>query len=162
MTNSSFYIWSDYNLTIIYLTFLCTCCRCARFILDTCLWCWQNESDTETKICGSVQCANTRKCKYYYNTPDYHFYDWLLDSGSIICVTFEFLRRFSFFCWLNGQLLESFETSYPTLTFPPLPNRGDFELEEVIESPYFFNWSASSNGQFCPSSSQNALDCCWP
>ncbi|KAL7137956.1 hypothetical protein ABFS83_10G130300 [Erythranthe nasuta] len=37
------------------------------------------------------------------------------------------------------NLLESFETSYPTLKFPPLPNRGDFLLEQVIESPYFFN-----------------------
>ncbi|XP_011069583.1 DNA-directed RNA polymerase 3, chloroplastic [Sesamum indicum] len=37
------------------------------------------------------------------------------------------------------NLLESFQTSYPMLTFPPLPNRGDFDLEKVIESPYFFN-----------------------
>ncbi|KAG8372537.1 hypothetical protein BUALT_Bualt12G0076400 [Buddleja alternifolia] len=37
------------------------------------------------------------------------------------------------------NLLESFETSYPTLTFPPLPNRGDFDLEQVVNSPYFFN-----------------------
>ena len=38
------------------------------------------------------------------------------------------------------QLLESFEKSFPTLSFPPLPDRGDFELREVLESPYFFNW----------------------
>jgi DNA-directed RNA polymerase len=25
------------------------------------------------------------------------------------------------------------------LSFPPLPDRGDFELREVLESPYFFN-----------------------
>ncbi|KAM7472905.1 hypothetical protein LguiA_011088 [Lonicera macranthoides] len=37
------------------------------------------------------------------------------------------------------NLLESFETSYPTLTFPPLPERGDFDLRQVYESPYFFN-----------------------
>ncbi|XP_031386659.1 DNA-directed RNA polymerase 3, chloroplastic isoform X2 [Punica granatum] len=37
------------------------------------------------------------------------------------------------------NLLESFETSYPALTFPPLPNRGDFDLQEVLKSPYFFN-----------------------
>ncbi|KAJ6371154.1 hypothetical protein OIU77_001622 [Salix suchowensis] len=37
------------------------------------------------------------------------------------------------------NLLESFEKSFPTLTFPPLPDRGDFELREVLESPYFFN-----------------------
>ncbi|GER46969.1 DNA-directed RNA polymerase [Striga asiatica] len=37
------------------------------------------------------------------------------------------------------NLLESFETSYPTLTFPPLPDRGDFDLNQVFESPYFFN-----------------------
>lgn len=37
------------------------------------------------------------------------------------------------------NLLENFETSYPALAFPPLPQRGDFELEEVLVSPYFFN-----------------------
>uniref|UniRef100_A0A6M2EIW6 DNA-directed RNA polymerase n=1 Tax=Populus davidiana TaxID=266767 RepID=A0A6M2EIW6_9ROSI len=37
------------------------------------------------------------------------------------------------------NLLESFEKSLPTLSFPPLPDRGDFELREVLESPYFFN-----------------------
>ncbi|XP_058067742.1 DNA-directed RNA polymerase 3, chloroplastic isoform X3 [Magnolia sinica] len=37
------------------------------------------------------------------------------------------------------NLLESFQTSFPTLSFPPLPNRGNFDLEEVLESPYFFN-----------------------
>ncbi|KAL6135464.1 hypothetical protein ACLB2K_067692 [Fragaria x ananassa] len=37
------------------------------------------------------------------------------------------------------RLLESFQQSFPTLTFPPLPERGDFELRDVLESPYFFN-----------------------
>ncbi|XP_051131571.1 DNA-directed RNA polymerase 3B, chloroplastic [Andrographis paniculata] len=37
------------------------------------------------------------------------------------------------------NLLESFQTSHPTLTFPPLPIRGDFDLNRVLESPYFFN-----------------------
>ncbi|MCE3050247.1 DNA-directed RNA polymerase 3A, chloroplastic [Datura stramonium] len=37
------------------------------------------------------------------------------------------------------DLLESFQESYPALTFPPLPKRGDFDLREVLESPYFFN-----------------------
>ncbi|CAN4082745.1 unnamed protein product [Withania somnifera] len=37
------------------------------------------------------------------------------------------------------KLLESFKISYPTLSFPPLPERGDFDLREVLESPYFFN-----------------------
>lgn len=39
------------------------------------------------------------------------------------------------------QLVESFQQSFPTLTFPPLPERGDFDLKDVLESPYFFNWS---------------------
>lgn len=42
---------------------------------------------------------------------------------------------------LSEQLLESFQTSFPTLSFPPLPERGDFDMRDVIESPYFFNWS---------------------
>ncbi|KAG2633725.1 hypothetical protein PVAP13_2NG232700 [Panicum virgatum] len=37
------------------------------------------------------------------------------------------------------NLLESFEKSFPTLKFPPLPERGDFDMKDVLESPYFFN-----------------------
>ncbi|KAG6516375.1 DNA-directed RNA polymerase 2, chloroplastic/mitochondrial-like [Zingiber officinale] len=37
------------------------------------------------------------------------------------------------------NLLESFEKSFPGLCFPPLPERGDFNLNEVLDSPYFFN-----------------------
>ncbi|XP_003577161.2 DNA-directed RNA polymerase 1B, mitochondrial [Brachypodium distachyon] len=37
------------------------------------------------------------------------------------------------------NLLDSFETSFPTLRFPPLPERGDFDLNDVLQSPYFFN-----------------------
>ncbi|KAB1211404.1 DNA-directed RNA polymerase 2B, chloroplastic/mitochondrial [Morella rubra] len=37
------------------------------------------------------------------------------------------------------NLLESFQQSFPTLSFPPLPERGDFDLKDVLESPYFFN-----------------------
>ncbi|KAK4763736.1 hypothetical protein SAY87_013174 [Trapa incisa] len=37
------------------------------------------------------------------------------------------------------NLLEGFEKSFPALKFPPLPDRGDFDLKEVLESPYFFN-----------------------
>ncbi|KAK7281553.1 hypothetical protein RIF29_09650 [Crotalaria pallida] len=37
------------------------------------------------------------------------------------------------------NLLEGFQTSYPGLDFPPLPKRGDFDLQKVLDSPYFFN-----------------------
>ncbi|XP_057996187.1 DNA-directed RNA polymerase 1B, mitochondrial isoform X2 [Hevea brasiliensis] len=37
------------------------------------------------------------------------------------------------------NLLEGFQTSFPKLKFPPLPERGDFDLRDVLESPYFFN-----------------------
>ncbi|XP_028761873.1 DNA-directed RNA polymerase 1B, mitochondrial [Neltuma alba] len=37
------------------------------------------------------------------------------------------------------KLLEGFEKSFPSLKFPPLPARGDFDLREVLESTYFFN-----------------------
>jgi len=47
------------------------------------------------------------------------------------------------YCWISDlfceQLLESFQSSFPSLSFPPLPERGDFDLREVLESPYFFN-----------------------
>ncbi|XP_042052753.1 DNA-directed RNA polymerase 1B, mitochondrial-like [Salvia splendens] len=37
------------------------------------------------------------------------------------------------------NLLESFEKSFPDLNFPSLPERGDFDLKEVLHSTYFFN-----------------------
>ncbi|OMO52644.1 DNA-directed RNA polymerase, phage-type [Corchorus capsularis] len=37
------------------------------------------------------------------------------------------------------NLLENFQQSFPDLCFPPLPERGDFDLGDVLESPYFFN-----------------------
>ncbi|XP_031478885.1 DNA-directed RNA polymerase 1B, mitochondrial-like isoform X2 [Nymphaea colorata] len=37
------------------------------------------------------------------------------------------------------ELLESFQKSFPQLRFPPLPDRGDFDLRVVLKSPYFFN-----------------------
>lgn len=37
------------------------------------------------------------------------------------------------------NLLESFQKSFPQSRFPPLPERGDFDLKEVLKSPYFFN-----------------------
>ncbi|CAM8942508.1 unnamed protein product [Rhodiola kirilowii] len=37
------------------------------------------------------------------------------------------------------NLLESFQKAYPTLTFPSLPERGNLDLRQVLDSPYFFN-----------------------
>ncbi|GFP95301.1 DNA-directed RNA polymerase 1b mitochondrial [Phtheirospermum japonicum] len=37
------------------------------------------------------------------------------------------------------NLLDGFQKSSPNLKFPPLPERGDFDLKEVLESTYFFN-----------------------
>ncbi|KAM0936472.1 putative DNA-directed RNA polymerase [Dioscorea sansibarensis] len=37
------------------------------------------------------------------------------------------------------NLLESFQQVNPSLSFPPLPERGDFDLKDVLESTYFFN-----------------------
>ncbi|KAG5225893.1 DNA-directed RNA polymerase [Salix suchowensis] len=37
------------------------------------------------------------------------------------------------------NLLEDFQTAYPSLKFPPLPERGNFDLQKVLRSPYFFN-----------------------
>ncbi|VFQ85465.1 unnamed protein product [Cuscuta campestris] len=37
------------------------------------------------------------------------------------------------------NVLENFQQSFPKLQFPPLPERGDFDLREVLDSPYFFN-----------------------
>ncbi|KAJ4710678.1 DNA-directed RNA polymerase [Melia azedarach] len=37
------------------------------------------------------------------------------------------------------NLLESFQKSFPKLDFPPLPERGDFDLRDVLDAPYFFN-----------------------
>uniref|UniRef100_A0A2P2MDM4 DNA-directed RNA polymerase n=1 Tax=Rhizophora mucronata TaxID=61149 RepID=A0A2P2MDM4_RHIMU len=37
------------------------------------------------------------------------------------------------------NLLESFQQSFPDSSFPSLPERGEFDLTDVLESPYFFN-----------------------
>ncbi|CAM8999602.1 unnamed protein product [Rhodiola kirilowii] len=37
------------------------------------------------------------------------------------------------------NLLQGFKESFPKRQFPPLPERGDFDLREVLGSPYFFN-----------------------
>ncbi|KAM6549324.1 hypothetical protein CsatB_021000 [Cannabis sativa] len=37
------------------------------------------------------------------------------------------------------NLMEGFQQSFPTLVFPPLPERGDFDLKDVLQSSYFFN-----------------------
>ncbi|KAI3726194.1 hypothetical protein L1987_65991 [Smallanthus sonchifolius] len=37
------------------------------------------------------------------------------------------------------NLLENFQESFPSVAFPPLPDRGDFDLSDVLESSYFFN-----------------------
>ncbi|KAK1381019.1 DNA-directed RNA polymerase [Heracleum sosnowskyi] len=37
------------------------------------------------------------------------------------------------------NLRDSFQKTFPELIFPPLPERGDFDLKEVLKSPYFFN-----------------------
>ncbi|ERN05778.1 DNA-directed RNA polymerase 1B, mitochondrial [Amborella trichopoda] len=37
------------------------------------------------------------------------------------------------------NLLRNFQELFPKLSFPPLPARGDFDLKEVLDSPYFFN-----------------------
>ncbi|KAF8687200.1 hypothetical protein HU200_042868 [Digitaria exilis] len=37
------------------------------------------------------------------------------------------------------NLLEEFQTSFPTLEFPPCPPQGNFDVREVLTSTYFFN-----------------------
>uniref|UniRef100_A0A0E0ACN1 DNA-directed RNA polymerase n=1 Tax=Oryza glumipatula TaxID=40148 RepID=A0A0E0ACN1_9ORYZ len=37
------------------------------------------------------------------------------------------------------NLLKEFQTSFPTLEFPPCPSQGDFDVREVLASTYFFN-----------------------
>ncbi|CDP02357.1 unnamed protein product [Coffea canephora] len=37
------------------------------------------------------------------------------------------------------NLLEDFQKTFPSLSFPALPERGDFDLKDVLDSTYFFN-----------------------
>lgn len=53
-------------------------------------------------------------------------------------------------------MLEDFETSYPGLAFPPVPERGDFDLRKVLESPYFFNWTFLQRKLL-----QDSMKCCY-
>ncbi|KAL0919174.1 hypothetical protein M5K25_011250 [Dendrobium thyrsiflorum] len=39
----------------------------------------------------------------------------------------------------RNVLLASFQLSFPSLSFPPLPERGDFNIKDVLDSTYFFN-----------------------
>lgn len=58
----------------------------------------------------------------------------------ILNLIFVFYSVFNFLhCLTCEQLLESFQESFPSLEFPPLPERGNLDLNEVLESPYFFN-----------------------
>ncbi|KAI3853832.1 hypothetical protein MKW92_047437 [Papaver armeniacum] len=40
---------------------------------------------------------------------------------------------------IQENLLASFQKCFPTVEFPPLPERGDLDLKEVLKSPFFFN-----------------------
>lgn len=40
---------------------------------------------------------------------------------------------------LLENLRSSFEIRYPHLTFPPVPNKGNLDLNEVKKSTYFFS-----------------------
>lgn len=37
------------------------------------------------------------------------------------------------------NLSENFQKTFPSLSFPALPERGDFDLKDVLDSTYFFN-----------------------
>lgn len=37
------------------------------------------------------------------------------------------------------NLLQEFQDRYGGIEFPPVPQRGTFKLEDVLDSPYFFN-----------------------
>jgi DNA-directed RNA polymerase len=41
--------------------------------------------------------------------------------------------------FLCVQLLKTFEECFPDVNFPPVPERGNFDLKEVLQAPYFFN-----------------------
>jgi DNA-directed RNA polymerase len=40
---------------------------------------------------------------------------------------------------LLEQLRNSLELRFPTVEFPPLPERGTLDLDEVLKSDYFFD-----------------------
>ena len=37
------------------------------------------------------------------------------------------------------ELHQGLSIRFPQITFPPVPTRGQLELEKVLESDYFFN-----------------------
>ena len=120
--------------------------RSPRFILDTCMWCWWNEQNTQRKVCWTLRGPNIGECKVsslikvlqlWWKTTDFVIYLWLVVS--YFYTHWCMIMFDDFFCFTFLQLLESFQKSFPTLNFPPLPERGDFDLRDVLESPYFFN-----------------------
>jgi DNA-directed RNA polymerase, mitochondrial len=40
---------------------------------------------------------------------------------------------------LLENLLESFRYEYPSITFPEVPERSTLDLQQVMQSPYFFH-----------------------
>ena len=77
-------------------------CRGAWLLLDTCMWCWQDESDTSGKICRALQYANTWKCKCiatffpYINVRACKF---RISFGCVEC----HLKKCAFEAWLKWQ-----------------------------------------------------------
>lgn len=64
------------------------------------------------------------------------------DSPDVHCcihVLLPLLMAFLRCLLLALQLLEEFERTYPGIEFPELPRRGNFNLEEVLMSTYFFS-----------------------
>lgn len=132
--------------------------RSPRFILDACMRCWWNEQNTEGKVCWTLRGSNTRRCKVTYLVEVlqlwWEFTYLLFSSSLVLCLCYLVLIS-GFLLWFHWvmsrllvshslsfwflQLLESFHKSFPDLTFPPLPERGDFDLRDVLKSPYFFN-----------------------
>ena len=53
------------------------------------------------------------------------------------------LLREQFIRLHHEPLLETFRSSlddrFPEIDFPPIPKRGDFDLEKIKESTYFFS-----------------------
>lgn len=37
------------------------------------------------------------------------------------------------------NFLDSLVIRYPTLSFPKLPEKGNLDLQSILDSPYFFN-----------------------
>ena len=130
-----------YHTHICHVLFMCSClyyvfkfcksmlnCRGAWFLLDTCMWRWGNEQDTQGKVCWTLRNSDIGKCKVssfsqpFFDLVKCHdiilvlflfliFWDWVNDALKLSTWTHLALPWMKHYLWILGITLSSFNTN---------------------------------------------------